>query len=276
MFGTGLIVFRETLEAALFVGIVAAATHGVAHRTRCLALGAGAGVLGSLLLAAGVDQISAWADGVGQDLLNLLILSVALCMLSWHCIWASVHGRESVVQARRLGAHASGQQNAAALWAMGVAVAMTVLREGAETVLFVSGLLSAQPQAHGSLALGVCLGLGLGLLAGGLVYAGLGRVQPRRLFAITHVLMLMLAGHLASQLARTLQQIDWLGVLNAPAWDSSAFLPNDSLPGMVLRGLVGYEASPSQLQVLFYALTTALLAWAARRVPPRVGHAALA
>ena len=30
MFGTGLIVFRETLEAALFVGILAAATRLVA------------------------------------------------------------------------------------------------------------------------------------------------------------------------------------------------------------------------------------------------------
>lgn len=39
MFTTALIVFRESLEAALFIGIVAAATRGVAGRTRWLGAG---------------------------------------------------------------------------------------------------------------------------------------------------------------------------------------------------------------------------------------------
>jgi high-affinity Fe2+/Pb2+ permease len=36
MFSAALIVFRESLEAALFVGIVAAATRGLAGRSRWL------------------------------------------------------------------------------------------------------------------------------------------------------------------------------------------------------------------------------------------------
>ncbi|HEY8708623.1 MAG TPA: iron permease, partial [Burkholderiaceae bacterium] len=36
MFTAALIVFRESLEAALFIGIVAAATRGVAGRARWL------------------------------------------------------------------------------------------------------------------------------------------------------------------------------------------------------------------------------------------------
>ena len=52
MFSTGLIVFRETLEAALFVGILAAATRGLAQRGLWLAGGVMAGLAGSLAIMA--------------------------------------------------------------------------------------------------------------------------------------------------------------------------------------------------------------------------------
>jgi high-affinity iron transporter len=264
MFGTGLIVFRETLEAALFVGILAAATQGVAQRTRWLALGVALGVAGSLLLAGAMEQVSSWANGFGQDLVNLVVLSVALFMLAWHSIWVSAHAREMSAQAQRLGQDAALGEGT--LWAVTVAVAMTVLREGAETVLFVTGLMSGNPEHPMALAMGTLSGLALGLLAGWLIYRGLGRVQPKRLFAITNVLLLLLAGSLASQLAKTLQQADWLAWLGDTAWDTSSLLSNDSLPGMLLHGVVGYDASPSLLQVLFYAATTLLIGLSARHI----------
>lgn len=264
MFGTGLIVFRETLEAALFVGIVAAATRSVAHRTRWLALGALLGVLGSLLMAAAMERISNWANGLGQDLMNVAILGIALLMLAWHTIWVSAHAREMTEDARRLGTDAA--RGAGTLWAVALAVAMTVLREGAETVLFVTGLVSGSPDGAGALMVGASLGLVLGVAVGWLIYSGLGQVQPRRLFAITNALILLLAGNLASQLARTLQQADWLNWLSESAWDSSALVSNDSLLGMLLHGVIGYDASPSQLQVLFYVLATLLIGLTARQM----------
>ena len=245
MFGTGLIVFRETLEAALFVGILAAATRTVENRTRWLALGAALGVLGSLLMAAAMGQISDWANGLGQDMVNAAILVTALFMLAWHTIWVSTHAQQMTKDARRLGVDAA--QGSGALWAVALAVAMTVLREGAETVLFVAGLVSASPQGMGSLMMGAMLGFMLGVGAGWLIYSGLGQVQPRRLFAITNVLILLLAGNLASQLARVLSQADWVSLFGERAWDTSWLMPNDSVPGMVLHGVLGYDASPSQL-----------------------------
>lgn len=264
MFGTGLIVFRETLEAALFIGIIAAATRGVTHRSLWLTTGAGVGVLGSLLMASGMEHISAWADGFGQDLVNLTILGVALLMLTWHSIWVSVHAREMSANAKRLGIQAA--EGSGTLWALGLAVAMTVLREGAETVLFVSGLVAGHQEGRAALLAGAGMGLALGILAGWLIYSGLGRLHPRRLFGITNVLMLLLAGNLASQLAKTLQQADWLSWLGATAWDMTSLLSNDSLPGMLLHGVVGYDASPSQLQVLFYLAAPALIDLTARHV----------
>lgn len=158
MFSTGLIVFRETLEAALFIGIVAAATRGVAGRSRWLSGGVLLGVLGALMLAAAAEQVSAWADGVGQDLVNAGILGLAFAMLAWHCIWVSTHGREMSRQARDLGQ--AVRAGARAPWVLAAAVSLSVLREGAETVLFVSGLTAGQSQSAGQTVLAVAAGLG--------------------------------------------------------------------------------------------------------------------
>ena len=89
MFGTALIVFREVLEAALIVGIVAAATRGIQGRARWIAAGVAAGVFGSLAVAAGAGALSQLAEGMGQELFNATILGVAVAMLAWHNIWMS-------------------------------------------------------------------------------------------------------------------------------------------------------------------------------------------
>ncbi|HXE49360.1 MAG TPA: FTR1 family protein, partial [Ramlibacter sp.] len=63
MLAAALIVFRESLEAALFVGIVAAATRQLPGRTRWLAAGVGIGLLGALGLALTAQNVSSWFDG---------------------------------------------------------------------------------------------------------------------------------------------------------------------------------------------------------------------
>ena len=127
---------------------------------------------------------------------------------------------------------------------------------------------------QGPLLLGatIAAGLALGASVGWLIYAGLGKVSPHRLFAVTNVLVLLLAGSLASQLARTMSQAGWLDLLDNSAWDISALMPNDSVPGMVLHGVIGYDANPSQLQLAFFAGTTLLIWLAARQFKARVSR----
>ena len=68
-------------------------------------------------------------------------------MLAWHCIWVSTHGKEMSRDARRLGSSVrKGKRTPRALM---VAVALAVLREGAETVLFVAGLSTGAPGDSG-------------------------------------------------------------------------------------------------------------------------------
>jgi high-affinity iron transporter len=256
MFATALIVFRETLEAALFVGIIAAATKQLPLRGRWLAGGVATGVAGALLLAMTAEQISAWADGIGQDLVNISILAVALSMLVWHCVWVSTQGRQMALEARQLGASVQGGQRKP--WALFGAVALAVLREGAETVLFVAGSLTGGgPIGTASVLLACAIGLVAGAVVGAGLYAGLSCIPTQKLFAATNVLIALLAASIASQLARALTQAGLIERGTSPLWDSSNWLASDSAPGALLHALVGYDAQPSAVQLGFYVAVLA-------------------
>ena len=250
MFATALIVFRETLEAALFVGIMAAATRGLEGRSRWLTAGVLAGIAGALALAAGAEYITALADGVGQDLVNAGILVVALTMLTWHCVWISNQGAQAAAEARVLGA--SFKQGQRTPWALMTVVALSVLREGAETVLFVAGYASgagATDTVTGALAGVLC-----GSATGAIIYLGLSRIPVQRMFAVTNVLILLLAASIASQLARALSQAGLINTWGQPVWDTSSLLRIDSPVGTLAHALAGYEAQPTGLQLAFYAM----------------------
>lgn len=262
MFSTGLIVFRETLEAALFVGIIAACTRGLAHRSVWLASGILMGIAGSVGMAFGLERLGNWAEGLGQDLVNVVIVVVALVMLAWHCIWISPHAQEMVRTARRLGSTAS--QGHDTLWALSLAVAMAVLREGSETVIFVAGFWSGTSGGNAPMLLGAGLGLFAGVGVGSLIYLSLARIKTQHVFLVTNGLVLILAGSLASQLAKNLIQAGLVDHGTDPLWDISPLLSNDSAPGVFLHALMGYDAKPSALQLLFYCGTIGLI-WMASR-----------
>ena len=255
MFATALIVFRETLEAALFVGIMAAATRGLEGRSRWLSAGVLAGLAGALALAAGAEHISALADGVGQDLVNAGILMVALTMLTWHCVWISNQGARAAAQARALGT--SFKQGQRAPWALMTVVALSVLREGAETVLFVAGYASGTGST-GTVKVAL-VGVLCGSATGAIIYLGLSRIPVQRMFAVTNMLILLLAASIASQLARALSQAGLINTWGQPVWDTSSLLRIDSPAGTLAHALVGYEAQPTGLQLAFYAMALLII-----------------
>ena len=94
MLGVALLVFREVLEAALIVTIVAAATRGVGGRARFIGGGIGLGIIGAIVVALCAGAIEEAVGGSGQELFNACVLLAAVAMIGWHVIWMSSHGRE--------------------------------------------------------------------------------------------------------------------------------------------------------------------------------------
>lgn len=257
MLSASIIVFRESLEAAILVSIIAAATKGLPKRTRWIALGIGAGIVGSLLVAGLSSSIAQLADGVGQEIFNATILSIAVLMLGWHNIWMVSHGAEMAGNAKKIGQ--AIRKGTHELSAIAIVVALAVLREGSETVLFLHGVASASGSNLGNIVLGGSFGLLTGVIVGTMVYAGLLRIPLSWLFSVTSGLLLLMAAGLASQVARFLIQGDLISVMTSPLWDSSNALPIDSILGSMLHILIGYDAQPSGMQAIFYASTIIII-----------------
>ncbi len=257
MLSSAIIVFRETLEATLIIGIIAAATRNLQSRNFWLIVGIGAGVGGSLIVAALTGRIEQLAEGAGQELFNACVLGIAAIMLAWHNIWMARHGMQLARDAKQLGqAVASGNREMSAL---AVVVALAILREGSETALFLYGLLAGGGESIATVLAGGAIGLFAGALAGYSLYAGFLRIPVRLFFAATSGLIALLAAAMTSQAARFLAQADLLPSLATPLWNTSWLLTNASLLGRFLHTLVGYEAMPSGIQVLFYTTTLILI-----------------
>lgn len=257
MVATILIVFRESLEAALLVGVVAAATRGLAGRGRWLGAGVLIGFLGAVVLALLAGQLSGWLDGLGQDVVNIGVLSLALAMLLWHCVWVAAHTKEMVSDAKKLGK--SVQKGQRPPWALLVVVSLAVLREGAETVLFVSGTLTGADAQPGAILSAGAAGVVLGAVVGVVIYAGLTQVPTRHVFSVTNVLIALLAASLGSQLVKALSQAGVLESWTSPVWDTSHLLAQDSAIGTLMHALVGYDARPSAAQLSAYLAVLAFI-----------------
>lgn len=252
MFAAGVIVFREVLEAALLIGIVAAATRAVPGRTRWLAGGIVAGLAGALVVALGTNRIADMASGIGQELFNATVLGIAVAMLAWHNLWMSSHGAALAADARSVGSAISdGRRECSVLL---VVVGLAVLREGSEAVLFLYGIAASEGGASWPMLTGGLAGIAAGVAVGYALYAGLLRIPMRWFFTATGVLVLFLAAGMASQAARFLIQADVLPSLAAPIWDTSGLLPQTSIAGTLLHSLVGYEARPAGMQIVFYVV----------------------
>jgi high-affinity iron transporter len=257
MLATAIIVFREVLEAALIVGIILAASRGAPARGLWVTLGVGAGVLGAALVAGFAGEIADAVQGVGQEVFNAAILLVAVVMLGWHNVWMSRHGRDLGRQMAQVG-HAV-REGSQKLHVLAVVVGVAVLREGAETVLFLYGVAATGSGQATGMLIGGALGVLLGAGCGAALYLGLLKVPTKHLFAVTSWLVLLLAAGMASQAAGFLVAADLLPPLGGPVWDSSGWLASGSIAGRVLHTLVGYDDRPAGIQLVFYGVALVVI-----------------
>lgn len=252
MFGTAILVFREVLEASLIIGLVAVATREVENRFKWMTIGILGGVLGAVAIAMMADVINNAASGMGQELLNALILSAAVVMLSWHNIWMKKHGRELAMHAKKIGQAVSDGNEP--IYALTLLVGLAVLREGAEVVLFLYGMyVGGTPVAQ--ITTGSAAGLAVGAAFGAGLYFGLLRIPTRYLFRITSILLLMLSAGLAAQAAGFLVQANVINVMTTTLWDTSWLVSEHSVMGNILHALIGYIANPMGIQLVFYIAT---------------------
>ncbi len=232
-----------------------------------MVLGTAVGLLGALVVAGFAQAIADAASGVGQELFNAGVLFTAVAMLGWHNVWMQRHGRELASRLNDVGREVIAGRRP--LYAVTVVVALSVLREGSEVVLFLHGIASAGGGNATTMLLGGLSGVAAGAAVGAALYLGLLTIPTKHLFTVTSWLILLLAAGMASQGAAFLVQADILPSLGHGVWDTSAILSERGVIGQVLHTLAGYTARPSGIQVVFYCATILVLGGLTSLTNPR-------
>jgi high-affinity iron transporter len=249
MLGPLVIVFRDVIEAGLIIGIVMAATRGVAGRGRMVLLGVVAGVLGAMIVALFAGAISQAFEGSGQEMFNAAVLGIAVVMLMWHNAWMARHGREIAAEMRQVGAAVS--EGSRPLTAGADEVGLAVLREGSEVVLFLYGIM-AQGTSQADLLIGGLLGIVAGAGFTALTYFGLLAIPSRYIFSVTSWLIALLAAGMASQAVQFLKSAGVVVALDNTVWDTSWLLSESTIFGHLVHTLIGYTERPSLMQLIVY------------------------
>lgn len=251
-----IVVFREILEIALIVGILTAATKNINHRSRWITGGLFLGLMGSLALAFFTDKISESLEGVGQEVFNGAILLAASSMISWTVIWMQKHARTLSGELKHLSHDV--QVGKKPLYALLLVIFLSVLREGAEIVLFTySSYIYGIPIED--IAIGLMSGLSLGIAFGTALYLGMLKMFGKYFFSVTTWILVFLAGGITAQAFGFWINADLLPSLGNPIWDSSLILSQDSIFGKFLHIFLGYVDRPAGLQILAYLSNLSIL-----------------
>jgi high-affinity iron transporter len=251
MGATFVVTLREAFEAALLLGIVYTYLDkvGAAAWRRYVTRGAGLGLLASAAAGWAVTVASGPLLDLGPDLVGAAILLLAVGLLTWHGWWMRRHAHGLGDEVRR---RVDEAQSTGRFWLLGMIAFTGVFREGAETVLFLWGLLAQADTARGWPAfVGAVLGVATAAALGWAIFRGGRRISVRRFFDVTSVLLVLIAAGLLGTAVGKLQGLGFLP-MGAPLWDTSFLLDDGGGLGGFVGGLLGYRARPSGLEVLAY------------------------
>lgn len=257
---TFLILFRESLEAFLLVGILLAylGRIGAKRYARWIYVGVVAGLLASIVAAfvlqVLVDQFS---NEYYRAVLTAGIMVAATCILTYMAIWMGKQARAHTEHAKR-----QIEEHISAGNVLGIAMTafFSVWREGLETVLFLSALTYT---GQGLSLLGGAFGMVLAVVLIWLLISGTRRVPMQVFFRYTSLLLIVIAAGLLGSAIAILQSAGVHIGPAAPLFDVSAVLPDTSGVGVFLRGLFGYNATPTAPQFGLWVayMVVAVLLW---------------
>jgi len=267
-----LLTFREGLEAALLVGIILGYLRKIGRQDRYRLVWTAVGLAAALSVAraVGLHVAGTEFEGRGENFFEGPAMLLAVAVLTWMIFWMrhQARYRKNALEAGIHGAIRQGHN-----WALFTLAFLTVLREGVELALF----LTAVDVVSGGLPTlaGGLIGLAGAILVGWAVYTSAARLNVRRFFDATSLLLLVFAAGLFAHGLLEFQEAGWLPALIEQTWNLTPILSDTSTVGSLLRVLVGYHDTPSLLEVIgylaYWAVVLGTVRWMNRRM---IGQAA--
>jgi high-affinity iron transporter len=248
MLSSYLLSLREGLEAALIIGIVLGALRQARRNELSSAIWAGAGcaALLSLLSAILLTRLGLELKDPAEAIFEGVTMLLAAAILTWMIFWMNQRAR-NMKNELESGVQRAWQTGKSSLFGLAF---LSVLREGVELALFLTAATFTSSAAQ--TILGGLLGLGTAILLGWSFFATSVRLDLRRFFQVTGMLLVLFAAGLVARSVGELVLVGWIPALVDHIWDLSILVSSESLLGQTLGALFGYSADPSLMQVLAY------------------------
>lgn len=258
MIASFVITFREALEAALIIGIIAAylAKIGKHELNRYLYLGTIAAVIASLI--GGLTFIALYGGLTGEikEIFEGVASLTAVAVLTYMIFWMAKNSQKikGELQEKVDISVSRGQA-----WGIATLAFIAVFREGVETVLFL-GTLAMQSVAD--TLIGLVLGLAVVIVLAVLMFRGMYRLDVRKFFKYTSVILIVFAAGLTAYGVHELNEAGIIPPIIEHVYDiNPAVNPDGSYPllhekgvvGSILKSLIGYNGNPSLTEVIAYA-----------------------
>ncbi|MEW6045744.1 MAG: iron uptake transporter permease EfeU [Bacillota bacterium] len=247
MAAAALIMLREGIEAALIVAILLGYLRkiGRARHARHVWAGVTAAVAASLLLAALFSWLFGGLEGRAEGIFEGAVMLAAVAVLTSMILWMQAQARHLKGRLEHQVEHAL---SAGQLLGLSTIAFVAVLREGVESVLFLSAVFLAQPSAGA--AAGALLGVAAAVLLAYLTFRASVRLDLRQFFFYTGLVLIVVAAGLLAAGVHELQEAGVLPTFVEHVWDINWLINEKSALGSFLKALVGYNANPSLLEVL--------------------------
>lgn len=270
--GVAIVALRESLEALLVCGILAGIVAKLGHpeARRPIVIGGLLGVAVSVAVGIVAYDVAGGLSGRFGPAFEALASLLAVAILTYMVVWMYRHTQHTIGTLHAKAKDAVLSKRSSVLLGLAFVV---VVREGLETVVFIAA--QAAQTTPAEVLLGLAIGIAVALALAALVFRGVLRLSIERFFAITGVLLILIAGGLLGYGAHEAAEAGWLPE-TGQVFDASGFLPhkcpqNDAnetqvtagcVAGGLLYGLVGYRATPAWLDLLAWAAYVgAMTAW---------------
>ena len=274
MLPTYLLSLREGLEAALIIGIVLGAVSKIRRNDLAPAvwLGTLIAIIVSILTAVILTSFGLSLEETAEQIFEGITMLIAAGILTWMIFWMSKQARflKSELEAGVNKAAASTGKRAV-FWLAFVAV----VREGVELAFFVTAAFFAGDQSQVTSNIiqtlaGTILGLGTAALLGWTLFATTVRLDLRRFFQVTGILLILFAAGLVAHGVHEFNEVGWIPAVVEHVWDMNVVLDETSLLGQLLRTLFGYNGNPSLTEIIAYFayLIVVSIFWRRENVAP--------
>ena len=249
------VVWRESLEAVLIIGILRAflsRKSGLKKSVAAMWLGVGAGVLMSVILAVLTIRVQDQLVGNALEYFQATILLVSALLMTQMVFWMKKHSRHLKSQ---LESNLSQAMGTSGLWGVALVSAFSVAREGAETVVYLYGLaLENKASGWSGILLASLVGLSLALFTAWVVSKGIRFLNYGMFFKVTSLILLFSAAGLWISGMNRLIEVGVLPALMDPLWNTSKILDSSSFWGGIVAAFTGYRSRPSLTLLLAYAI----------------------